>query len=283
MSINADHEVALYQEVTHPLTSQERIPYAMMELTSVARDQRALERLLVDLAQTSKRPVQRRMAVECLGQLVRERRRLLTDRPALLLCELVRDEDRIVRDNAALSLYEFSYWLSPKRRMADIPIASLISTLDAACLRLGSDPGDLLWLGWSDDPAVARIASLVETGIEMTSGVAGAIVANLNSAGNPDRSRIRYLHLKGLHYPWWAWVFESAKVEGLSYRSPGVGRVVYPRVSRKHVKNRLGESTGKFAQFAVIPWHGRGLASPQCLEREVRTIGATSASASIRE
>ncbi|MFC8190061.1 hypothetical protein ACFUMH_00210 [Cellulomonas sp. NPDC057328] len=248
MSARPDAEALLREELTDPGTDDARIPYAAMELTSVVADQTAHEAYLMDLARSAERPVVRVMAAECLGQLVRERRRLTTDRVPLLLCDLLHDDDLVVRDSAAAALEEIRFWLSSKRRQAPVPLDSLPVERRGAYLDVG---GARVWIGGPEDPGVRRVRRLLGDGVPLTRGLAVAVTTALATSGTavPGAVHVHVAGTRGL--PWWRWVFDEADVPGLTFRPPGTGRIAAPRVAVRRVKSLLAGAPGERATVLV--------------------------------
>lgn len=190
------------------------------------------------------------MAAECLAQLVRERRRLTTDRVPLLLCDLAADDDCVVGAQADAALDDVRHGLAPARRAAPVPLDSLPVEREAAYPRVGEGIG--VRIGAPGDVGVTRVRALVGDGTAITRGLVAAVTVALAA---PTASA-RYVHLAVHRLPWWRCVSADAGVPGLTFLPPRTGRVAAPRVPRRHVKRLLLERVGAQAEVVVGPAHG---------------------------
>ncbi|QHT57710.1 hypothetical protein GXP71_17600 [Cellulomonas sp. H30R-01] len=237
-------DLDLVAEIEDAGTPDAQIPYSMMELTRGAEDQATLESYLLDIAARSPRTLVRSMAVECMGHLVRERRRLTTDRVPLFVCEAHDDSDLITRDNARIALDEIRYWLAPRRRgQVPLPTDSVRARVTQVRLVVAGSASEGLVVGEPDDPSVRRILAVVGPGVVASRGVRQEILAALNLPR--ARRGAVFQHVDDpRHVPWYAWAFGPGEAPGAAYVPPRLLRIEGPRVSARGVRSLLETASG---------------------------------------
>lgn len=233
----------LVREIEDPSTLSARIPYAMMELTAVAPVQIELEATLLRWSSSSQRSVIRAMSAECMGQMVRERRQLVSDAIPLRLCELLSDDDEVVRTNASESMHEVEYWLSRARRGGPpLPTDSIVHG-DRAVYLAADGVAHPVAVGHPDDPAVKRLTQIIGECATGSALLAAEILAALNLG---RASGAGYFHIDDdRHVRWYAWAFEKTESRSSPrFVPPRLVRVPRLRVSARNVKSFLKRTNG---------------------------------------